>query len=200
MAHRSRRCKPRDGERLVRSVRMAIAVRAGLPAGNRPASATADLRRSTLLLMSRDVGFYERLRQAANRLGRWVVRAAGTPSAIPSLQVLRPAAVLLDLDPPAQRAWQTAEELLEHPGCPPLLFLTSCREQFDLRTALRAGALVDKAEEPDRLLQMADETARLSESNQAERTALQRVLIRWLKPCRWSAPVTGAHRFWGIPE
>jgi hypothetical protein len=108
--------------------------------------------------------------------------------------------VLLDLDLSGQVAWKVAESILGEPDCPPLLLLTARRDQFDFETAIMAGALIDKSEEPSRLLAVVDQTLSLPESTRAERNAIQRVLIRWLKPTDWPLPLTPAYRFWGINE
>jgi len=86
---------------------------------------------------------------------------------------------------------------LQEESCPPLILLTARSDQFDMSTAIRAGSLVDKTTDPSRLLEMVDQTLAGPCSAQAERNAIQRVMIRWLRPCGWSAPVTSAHRFWG---
>jgi CheY-like chemotaxis protein len=110
------------------------------------------------------------------------------------------AVVLLDLDLPSQVAWEAADSLLQEVSCPPLLLLTARSEQFDLGTAMRAGSLVDKTASPSRLLELVDQTLAGPCSAQVERNAIQRVMIRWLRPCSWSVPVTPAYRFWRINE
>ena len=140
------------------------------------------------------------LRHAANGVGVMIARANGAPSVISVVRAVKPAAVLLDLDLPAEAAWVTADALLQEDDCPPVLLLTGRSEQFDVRTAVRAGSLVDKSAGPARLLEVARETVAAPNSWPAERNAIQRVVLRWLKPCGWSVPVTPAFRFWGINE
>ncbi len=164
--------------------------RARLPA---PANAT-------MLLVSDDTSFYWNLRRVANMLGRMVVRADGAGGALPILYASRPAAVLLDLDLPEQAAWEAADTFLCEQKCPPVILLTGRGEQFDLGTAIRAGCLVDKSAGPARLLEVVDETLAMPDSSRAERHALQRVLVRWLRPCGWSVPITPAQPYWGITE
>lgn len=159
-----------------------------------------ELEKRTILLISRDTCLHESLRGLANTLGRIVVRVDGGAGLIPILHAVRPAAVLLDLDLPKQSAWEVAEALLLEPSCPPVLLLTAQSEQFDVRTALRSGSLIDKSEPPSRLLDAVEETLAMPGSSQAERNAIQRVLIRWLRPCNWPIPRTPAYRFWGINE
>jgi hypothetical protein len=40
----------------------------------------------------------------------------------------------------------------------------------------------------------------LRDANRAERNAIQRVVIRWLRPCAWPVPVTPTYRFRGLNE
>jgi DNA-binding response OmpR family regulator len=129
-----------------------------------------------------------------------VVRADGTPGSIQVLRALNPAVVLLDLDLPNDAGWETADALLEEQVCPPLVLLTARTGQFDIRTAIDAGAILCKSESPSRLLGIVDATLRARRTNCAEHNAIQRVLIRWLKPCNWSAPIIAPHRSRGINE
>ena len=154
----------------------------------------------TILLISEDRELHENLRCLANALGYLVVRAKGAVGSVAILQATRPAAVLLDLDLPGQAAWETAEALLQYQHCPAVILLTGRTEQFDVRTAIRAGSLVDKNEPPARLLEVVAEALELPNVNQAERNAIQRVLIRWLKPSSWVEATAPAYRFWGINE
>jgi hypothetical protein len=81
-----------------------------------------------------------------------------------------------------------------------VILLTARTAQFDIRTAIRAGCLVSKCDSPSRLLERVKETLELAENNQMKRNAIQRVLIRWLRPSEWATPTTLAYRFWGINE
>jgi DNA-binding response OmpR family regulator len=173
---------------------------AELPARNSCSACSSALEGSTILLISTDTRLYQTLRSLANTVGRMIVRLECPASALPILQAVRPGAVLLDLDLPEDAAWETAEALLHDQTCPPVILLTARSEQFDMRTAIRAGSIIAKSESPSRLLEIVDETLTMQGSAHAERNAIQRILIRWLKPCSWSAPVTPAHRFWGINE
>ncbi len=153
-----------------------------------------------ILLVSDDANLGEGLRRAAGRMRRLVVRVDKTIDALDGVRSGRSAVVLLDLDLPFQAAWDVADRLLEEQNCPPLILLTAHSNQFDLSTAIRAGSLVDKTAGPGRLLEAVDRTLAAPCSAQAEQNAIQRVVIRWLRPCGWSVPVTPAYRFWGINE
>jgi CheY-like chemotaxis protein len=154
----------------------------------------------TLLLISDDTQLDQNLRPLANARGRMVVRVNAPVGAVPILLVVRPAIVLLDLDLPRQAGWDAADALLQERSCPPMLLLTARSEQFDAKTALRAGSLINKTQEPAHLLELVEETLAMPRETQAECNAIQRVLIRWLKPCGWPVAVTPAYRFWGINE
>jgi CheY-like chemotaxis protein len=156
--------------------------------------------RRTLLLISDDTQLDRGLRPLANARGRIVVRVNAPAGVVPILLVVRPAIVLLDLDLPRQAGWEAADALLQEQSCPPMLLLTARSEQFDARTAFRAGSLVNKTYGPSHLLELVEETLAMPKATQAECNAIQRVLIRWLKPCGWPVPVTPAYRFWGINE
>ena len=164
----------------------------------RPRSPNAEKR--GILLISDDASLGENLRCAAVRTGRTVAQVNRVADALREVLTGQPGAVLLDLDMPSQAAWEAADCLLQEESCPPLILLTARSDQFDLSTAIRAGSLVDKTTDPSRLLEMVDQTLAGPCSAQAERNAIQRVMIRWLRPCGWSAPVTSAHRFWGTNE
>jgi CheY-like chemotaxis protein len=128
------------------------------------------------------------------------VQVDGVADALWSMRAGQPVVVLLDLDLPSQAAWEAADCLLQEESCPPLILLTARSDQFDMGTAIRAGSLVDKATAPSRLLEAVDRTLAEPCSAQAERNAIQRVMIRWLRPSSWSVPVTAAHRLWRINE
>ena len=156
--------------------------------------------RRTILLISDDKPLYENLRAFANPTGQMVVKVEHAAGTVAVLQVTRPTAVLLDLDLPDEAAWEAADLLLNEPICPPVILLTGRIERFDMRTAIRAGSLVSKAESPSRLLEIVEEALEMPQINQAERNSIQRVLIRWLKPFEWAASSAPAYRFWGINE
>ena len=169
-------------------------------ARDRPGLRPPDAETKEILLVSDDASLGEHLSCAAARTGRCVVQVERVADALRKLRAGQPAAVLLDLDLPSQAAWEAADCLLQEEGCPPLILLTARRDQFDVSTAIRAGSLVDKTTDPSLLLKAVDETLAAPCSAQAERNAIQRVMILWLRPCSWSVPVTPAHRFWRLNE
>jgi DNA-binding response OmpR family regulator len=156
----------------------------------------------TILFISDDRQMHENLRSLANTMGQVVVRTEGAAGAVAILLATRPVAVLLDLDLPNEAAWEIAELLLKEPSCPPVILLTGRTSQFDMRTAVRAGSLVSKRTSPSQVLEIIDEALQMPQVNQAERNSIQRVLIRWLRPSRWTESITPcpSSRFWGINE
>jgi DNA-binding response OmpR family regulator len=154
----------------------------------------------SILLVSSDVALGESLRHAAGAVGRMMVQADGLTEALRAVRSAQLAAVLLDLDLPSEGAWGIADGLLQEPDCPHLILLTGRRDQFDVSTAIRAGSLVDKSTGFTKLLELVDQALTLPDSNRAERNAIQRVVIRWLRPCAWSVPVTPGYRHWGLNE
>ena len=154
----------------------------------------------TILLISNDKQLLANLRLVANMIGLFVIKAAQTSGTVAILQATRPAAVLLDLDLPHEAAWLTGDLVLNEPVCPAVILLSGRTAQFDMRTAIRAGSLVSKRESPDRLLEIIKQRLELPQENQAERNAIQRVLLRWLRPSGWGQPSAPAHRFWGIND
>jgi CheY-like chemotaxis protein len=157
-----------------------------------------DPKKRTILLISCDTSFHQNLRCAANMVGRIVVRVDGATDVSRIVYALRPAVVLLDLDLPAGAGWGTADSLLQQENCPPVILLTASSEQFDMRTAIRAGSILDKSKSPAQLLEAVGQVLDAPNTNEAERNAIQRVMIGWLRPCNWSAPL--AYRFWRINE
>jgi ActR/RegA family two-component response regulator len=159
-----------------------------------------DPRMRTLLLISDDARFYKELRPAANAASLLAVRTSGGPSVPSVVQVLRPAVVVLDLDLPAESAWGTADLLLQEKNCPPVVLLTGRSERFDVSTAIQAGSLVDKSAGAGRLLEVAGDTLASIGASQAEQNAVQRIVLRWLKPYGGGLSAAPALRFWGINE
>jgi CheY-like chemotaxis protein len=154
----------------------------------------------TILLITNDKTYHENLRSLANTIGLFVVKATRASGTVAILQATRPVAVLLDLDLPDEAAWRMADMVLNEPGCPAVILLSGRTAQFDMRTAIRAGSLMSKNDPPGRLLGVIQERLQLPEADQVEWNAIQRVLIRWLRPSGWAEPTGAAHRFWGINE
>jgi DNA-binding response OmpR family regulator len=172
---------------------------AGLPIGfaagmttNGVKAKTANAGLSAILLISDDAEFGRKLELAVERIKRPVVRVTEPAKATRTIRTIRPGAVLLDLDLPDQAAWRSADLLLQDEICVPIILLTGRTEQFDVRTAIRAGALVEKAVGPDRLLESLDRAVSTQGSARNERNAVQRNLIQWLRPWGWSVPFTPA--------
>jgi DNA-binding response OmpR family regulator len=114
--------------------------------------------------------------------------------------LLRPAAVVLDLDLSQQAAWNAAETLLLEQHCPPVMLVTARTERSEVRTAIRVGSIVDKAADPLRLLQLVYDTMTLTRAGLSERKASQRELLRTLR-ARWRAvPLSSTRRFWRSSE
>jgi CheY-like chemotaxis protein len=155
--------------------------------------------RRPLLLLSEDEVLCWNLLMAASQVGRKLVR--GHPANGPqTLRIVKPDLVLLDLDLPEEAAWETADALLEHEDCPPLILLTSRGKQSDFDTAIQAGCLIEKNAAPAKVLQLVELRLRSTTAAQREQNAMLRLVIRWLKPCSWSVQVVPLNRFWGINE
>jgi len=154
-------------------------------------------RRNTnlLLLISDDVTWGNDLRDTAAQMGLLFVHSTAASVVVWQLRALRPGAVLLDLDVPSEAAWKTADRLLELESCPPLILVTARTNQFDPGIAARAGTFVDKSAGPSCLLRLAAQVSAQS-GFEGKQNSIQRILIRWLRPCGWSVPVTPAYRFW----
>ena len=148
-------------------------------------SALLKPRKLLLLVLTADEPFWQRLLRAASSAARKLVRKCGTGDTARAVNLLNPSAVFLDLDPPS--AWDTADTLLQDPSAPPLVLLTSRSGQADFKSAIEAGSLVDKNSDPGKVLALADAALGPSNSTRRERSVMQRLVIRWLKPCRWSA-------------
>lgn len=153
-------------------------------------------RPGTILLVSDDIGLHQSLRSLANERRCIVVRVGGTTGTVQVLRVVQPDAVLLDLDLSQEAAWSTGETLLRERRCPPLLLMTGSDEQFDFRTAIRAGSVLHKTAGPARMLEVVQETLALPLTSREQRNALQLVLIRWLRPRNWSAPSAQLNGSW----
>jgi len=153
-----------------------------------------------LLLLSEDEDLCWNLLMAASHAGRKLVRGHPAADGSQMLRIVKPEAVLLDLDLPEETAWMTADALLQEEGCPPVILLTSNARQSDFDTAIQAGFLIQKAMEPAKLFELVEQKLQSTKAVQREQNAMQRIVIRWLKPCGWSVRVTPLKRFWGINE
>ena len=164
----------------------------------KPPSAVAQ--HAPLLLLSDDELFSLDLLRAAAKAGRTVVRVQPTCDGLLNLQILQPAAVLLDLDSSSKSTWDIADLLLQDQHCPLLLLLTSRGQQFDFEPAIQAGSIIEKGANAAALLEFINLKLDSSKSTESDPNALQRIAIRWLKPCSWSPEVIQLRRFWGINE
>jgi CheY-like chemotaxis protein len=162
-------------------------------AGGTPAPGPKEL----ILVISDDAVVAEKLRRAAERTGRSVVRADDLDETLRTAHMIQPVAVVLDLDLPSHGAWEIADSLLQEAGCPPVILLTGRRAQFDVSTAIRAGSLLDKSADLSKVLEVVDQALALPDANRGERNAIQRIMIQWLRPCEWSVPVMPSCWYWG---
>jgi DNA-binding response OmpR family regulator len=153
-----------------------------------------------ILLMSHEAALGQNLRNAAEREGRYVIRVEEMREMLSTLRTTQPAAVLLDLDMPDSAAWEAADRLLRETCCLPVLLLTTQTAQFNVQVAIRTGSIIDKSTAPDQLLQIVDQIVASPNSVQAERNAIQRIVVLWLKPESWQVPVNYSYRDWGINE
>jgi DNA-binding response OmpR family regulator len=167
-----------------------------LHSGSLPSAA----RPPSLLVFTDDEPFWEKLLHAANQAGRELIRKNAIVYTPLTLRLLKPAAVLVDLDLPSAAVWDEADSLLQKESSPPVLLLTSRGDQNNFDTAIEAGSLIDKCQNPARLLQLVELTLDPFRSDHRERRAMQRLVIRWLKPINWSPKVIPLRRFWGINE
>jgi CheY-like chemotaxis protein len=152
--------------------------------------------RQPLLLLSEDEVFCGKFLMAASHVGRTLVRGHPTTHGRQALRIVKPEVVLLDLDMPEEMAWAVADALLQDENCPPLILLTSNGKQSDFDTAIQSGCLIEKTIEPMRLLAVVEQKLMSTKADQREHSAIQRLVIRWLKPVQTAR----RHRFWGINE
>ena len=167
--------------------------------GNSPAHCTIPEKRP-LLLLSEDEVFWWSLLTAASRVGRRLIRGHPAADGPQTLRIVKPDAVLLDLDLSEEGAWLAADSLLEDEGCPPLILLTSQEKQSDFDTAIQAGCLIEKTVSPTKLLELVEQRLQSTRTARQKQKAMQRLVIRWLKPCSWSVHIAPLNRFWGINE
>lgn len=160
------------------------------------ASHRAGAQKRPLLLLSEDEVFCWRLLMTASQVGRRLVRGHPTADGPQMLRIVNPEVVLLDLDLHEEMAWAAADALLLDEYCPPLILLTSQGKQSDFETAIQAGCLIEKTIEPMRLLAVVEQKLASTRADQREQSAVQRLVIRWLKPMQ----IARLNRFWGINE
>ena len=156
--------------------------------------------KKVILLVSDDTKLDCGLRSVAKAQGHIVIRAGSLTDALRTARAACSHIALLDLDMDAERAWDTADCLLQTPKCPPVVLMTGRKEQFDMKMAINAGVILDKTSEPGRILDLVDEILESPPSAHAERNAMQRVIVRWLRPLHWPTLSVSSFRHWGINE
>jgi len=155
--------------------------------------------RRPVLLLSDDDEFCRDLSRAAKQAGQSLIRRSAIDGPY-SVRALKPVAVLLDLDQPAGSAWDTVDSLLEDEYCPVLILLSSRSDQPEVGAAIQSGSVIDKSAEAAAILQQVNRKLKPSGVTLRDANAMQRIVIRWLKPCNLSAEVVPLRRFWGINE
>src|SRR5262249_398694 len=90
-----------------------------------------------LIVGSDDEKFWHSSVSGGSELGRKLIRKGAATGATDNLRLLKPAAVLVDLDLPAATAWDAADALLRTAKSPPLLLLTSRSDHIDFNTAIQ---------------------------------------------------------------
>jgi ActR/RegA family two-component response regulator len=156
--------------------------------------------RRAILLISSDAALGLKLNNAAALSGASLVRMDGTADAVQAVRIVAPSGVLLDLDLPGGAGWHAADMLLEQPDGPPLVLLSGRNEQPDIGTAISAGSIIEKAADVRRILEAVRRSRAASAAERLNWNAIQRAVVRWLKPCVWSMPLPAPNRFWGINE
>ena len=184
---------PSDGERGTQQMRVDLFPDAKFCLAT---SDSAVSQKRPLLLLSEDELFCWKLLMMSSQVGRRLVRGHPAADGPQMLRIVQPEVVLLDLDLVEELAWVTADALLQDENCPPVILLTSHGKQSDFDTAIQAGCLIEKTIEPMRLLAVVEQKLMSTKADRREQTAVQRLVIRWLKPVQVAHP----NRFWGINE
>jgi len=156
--------------------------------------------RRAILLISSDAALGQKLYCAAGQAGTGLVRMDGRTDAFQAVRIVAPSGVLLDLDLPNGAGWQAADLLLQQSDGPPVVLLASQDEQPDIGTAIRAGSIIAKAAGAVRILEAVRGSLAASSAERLGWNAVQRAMVRWLKPYAPIMPLPAQHRFWGINE
>ena len=125
------------------------------------------------------------------------IRSKAAPDPRSTDETANFAAVLLDLD--ARAAWGAADSMLRDEHSPPV-FLLSSRSDPDWSSAVQAGSVLDKRTDAASLLRQVSTWLSVPARLAREIKSAQRLVIRWLKPCNWSATAIPLRRHWGINE
>ena len=155
--------------------------------------------RRVILLVTHDTRLDHGLRTAAKTAGHIIIRVESLSDALRAVRANCTDVALLDLDMAAEIGWDTADGLMQNPKCPPVILASGRTEQFDMRMAIEGGVLLDKTSEPGGILQAVNNILEASSSTE-ERNAIQRLLVRWLRPLHWPSRPIAAGRLWGINE
>ena len=158
------------------------------------------IKERVLLSVTEDVEFDGRLRMSALERGQIVIRVDSIEAALRVVHADCCGAVLVDLDLAWKIGWEIADSLLRDPKCPPVILTAGPTEQSDLKMAVRAGSILEKAGETEGVLDSVQELLKASHIVQTERNAVQRGILRWLAPEWPAASAARAHRGWGINE
>ena len=156
--------------------------------------------KKTLLLVSDDARLGVRASETADLAELAFQQIDNTANALRLAAQDHPAVVLLDLDLPASAAWEATERFLEEENSPPLVLMTGRTGHFELGMAVCAGMILDKSIGPNQLLEQVHGLLTKSDMDQERDRACQRLLVRWLRPCEWTVPVSPDYRHWGINE
>ncbi len=159
-----------------------------------------DLETGRILVVSDDMVLMRKLFADANEAGWMITRVNSAPDALRMVEMARPSVVLLDLDLPADAAWEAADCLLQQESCPAVVLAATSIELFDARMVRLAQPLVDKSEESVRLLEVMNQHREADAFIQAERNSIQRTAILLLRSSRGAAPFSPPLRHWGINE
>jgi hypothetical protein len=107
---------------------------------------------------------------------------------------------MLDLDFVGKAAWELAGGLLQDAKCPPVILLTGKGQQYDLRMAVMAGSIFEKATDADRILNIVSDLLESPPPKPTRQSIVQRGNFSGLTPSHEPVPLIPAHRFWGINE
>ena len=159
-----------------------------------------DMPKRVILLVTQDTKLEHGLRTAAKTAGHTIIRVESLTDALRTVRANCTGVALLDVDMAAETGWDAADGLMQTPKCPPVVLITGRTEQFDMRMAIDGGVLLDKTSEPGSILQAVNNILEAPRSTLEERNAIQRVMIRWLRPLHWLTWPIATHRHWGINE
>jgi len=161
---------------------------------------TAEAERLALMLVSADAGLGVRLSCTADLAGLAFLQINDSANALRQAAQDRLAVVFVDLDLPELGVWETTEGLLRDDSGPALVLLSGRSNHVEMGAAIQAGAVIEKSAGPAQLLERVDRILAESAAKRVEQKTRQRMLVRWLRPYHWPAPVEPTARHWGINE